>query len=266
MVRRVYVQKKPGLRHEADGLIAELRDCLGLRGLDEVQIFNRYDVEGLDEPAFLRAVEYVFSEPQVDDCYQQLPAFSPEETFALEYLPGQYDQRADSAAQCVQLLTQGERPRVRTAKVYVLKGKLTQDEVKAAKHYILNPVESREASFSLPQTLEMKQPEPQHPPTVHGFREMRGEDILQLRHSQDLAMEEDDIRMCVAHFTSLGRDPTLAELKVIDTYWSDHCRHTTFLTELEDVECLDPAVLKTWQPGKSINASTKCCARTARIR
>lgn len=253
MVRRVYVQKKPGLRHEAEGLKAELRDCLGLRGLDEVQIFNRYDVEGLDESTFLRAAEYVFSEPQVDDCYQQPPAFAPEETFALEYLPGQYDQRADSAAQCVQLLTQGERPRVRTAKVYVLKGKLTQDEVKAAKHYVLNPVESREASFSLPQTLETQQPEPQYPPTVHGFREMRGEDVLQLRQSQELAMEEDDIRMCMAHFSSLGRDPTLAELKVIDTYWSDHCRHTTFLTELEEVECFDPAALKTWQEYKRIH-------------
>ncbi len=247
MVRRIYVQKKPGLRHEAEGLKSELREYLGLKALEDLQVFNRYDVEGLDEPDFLRAAAYVFTEPQVDDCCRQLPDFETEKAFALEYLPGQYDQRADSAAQCVQLLTRGERPLVRTARVYLLTGELSQADIKAALHYLLNPVESRLASFDLPETLGMPQPEPQLPPVLHGFGQMDGADILQLRQRQELAMEEDDIRFCMAHFALQGRDPTLAELKVIDTYWSDHCRHTTFLTELEDVECPDPAIRKTWE-------------------
>jgi len=246
MVRRVFVQKKPGLRHEAEGLKAELREYLGLKNLQDLQIINRYDVEGLDEPDFLRAVAYVFSEPQVDDFFHELPSFAPENAFALEYLPGQYDQRADSAAQCIQLLTQEERPLVRTAKVYALKGKLTQDEIKAAIHYVLNPVESREASFDLPETLAMAQAEPRVTPILYGFRQLDGPGIRQLRQANELAMEEDDIRFCMAHYALLGRDPTLAELKVIDTYWSDHCRHTTFLTELKDMACSDPVIAKTW--------------------
>ena len=247
MVNRVYVQKKPGLRYEADGLMSELREYLGLKTLEDLQVINRYDVEGLDEPDFLRAVACVFSEPQVDDCYWQLSAFETRKAFALEYLPGQYDQRADSAAQCIQLLTQRDRPLVRTAKIYLLTGELSEADVKAAMHYVLNPVESRGASFDLPETLGLMQQEPQFPPILHEFRQMDSADIRHLRHEYDLAMEEDDIRFCMAHFTLQGRDPTLAELKVIDTYWSDHCRHTTFLTEFEDVECLDPDIRKTWE-------------------
>lgn len=247
MVRRVYVQKKPGLRLEADALARELREDVGLSGLQRIEIFNRYDVEGLDADAFDRAVQLVFSEPQTDDVSEVLPSFDPVHAFALEYLPGQYDQRADSAAQCIQLLTQQDRPQVRTARVYLLHGDLSAQDMAAALGYVLNPVESRLASFDLPGTLALHHPVPQHPPVLHGFRALDAAGIEGLRQEHALAMEEDDIRFCMAHFAQQQRDPTLAELKVIDTYWSDHCRHTTFLTELTDVTFEEEAVQRTWE-------------------
>jgi len=246
-VRRVYVQKRPGLRHEAEALKAELRDFLGLKGLKDVQIINRYDVQGLDEAGFAQALRHVLTEPQADDYFFEPPAMDQARAFALEYLPGQFDQRADSAAQCIQLLTMGERPQVRTARLYLLDGDISPADTQAALRYVLNPVESREAAPELPDSLDIRAGQPEQPPVLSGFRQLDAQGIQQLRREHELAIEEDDIRFCMAHFEAIGRDPVLTEIKVIDTYWSDHCRHTTFLTELTDVEIAHPAARAAWQ-------------------
>ncbi len=256
-VRRVYVQKRPGLRHEAEALKAELRDFLGLQGITDVQIINRYDVQGLDEAAFEQAVRHVLSEPQTDEWFFGQPPMDAAHSFALEYLPGQFDQRADSAAQCIQLLTMGERPLVRTAKLYLLSGDITQQDTQAALRYVLNPVESRVADLALPASLDIRAGQPEQPPVLMGFRRMDAQAIEALRREHELAMEEDDIRFCMAHFDSIGRDPVLTEMKVIDTYWSDHCRHTTFLTELTDVRIDHPAAQAAWQEYKQVHDAVR---------
>ncbi len=247
MVRRVYVEKKPGLRNEAEDVLQQLRAYVGLRGLTGLRLLNRYDVEGLSEADFERALPTVFSEPQTDDLHVELPPHDRDLAFVLEYLPGQFDQRADSAAQCVELLTQRQRPTVATARVYLLEGALSPQDVEAAKKYLLNPVESREASFQLPATLALHMPTPAMPPVLHGFRQMDSAGIAALQAEHQLAMEEDDVQFCIDHFRSLGRDPRLTELKVIDTYWSDHCRHTTFLTELTNVRIDDLVIQRTYE-------------------
>lgn len=247
MVRRVYVEKRPGLRHEADALKRELIAFLGLKGLKDVRVINRYDVEGLDADAFQQAIRQVLSEAPLDEVYDNLPQHDPSRLFALEYLPGQFDQRADSAAQCIQLITQGERPLVRTARVYLLSGDLSEEDVQTALNHVLNPVESRLADLALPGTLALSTHQPELPPVLDGFRSLDSDGIAALRAEHQLAMEEDDIRFCMAHFEDAGRDPTLTELKVIDTYWSDHCRHTTFFTALEDVVIDHPAARATWE-------------------
>ena len=173
MVSRVYVEKKPGFDGEARALAAELRDIVGISGLTGVRLVNRYDVEGLDEAAFHRAVQTVFSEPQVDDATAALPAGDCI-AFGVEPLPGQFDQRADSAAQCIQLMTQGERPTVRTAKVYLLFGPLTAADAAAVKQYVLNPVECREASLDLPESLAAEAVVPADVETVSGFTAWTG--------------------------------------------------------------------------------------------
>ena len=154
MVRRIYVEKKPALRHEAAALLGELRSLLGISSLAGLRLVNRYDVEGLDEDVFRRAVKTVFSEPQVDDAFEQLPEDAGT-AFAVEYLPGQFDQRADSASQCIQLMTQGERPAVRTARVYLLSGDLSEGDLEKIRRYLINPVEAREASLDPVDTLHM---------------------------------------------------------------------------------------------------------------
>ncbi len=257
MVRRIYVVRKPGQRGEAEELKKELRESLGLDGLDDLVIYNRYDVEGLDEETFRLAVSLIFSQPQIDDALDELPQEALKHCFALEYLPGQYDQRADSAAQCIQLLTQQQRPLVRTARVYSLRGNLTAKDVETAKAYVLNPVESQVASLDLPATLDIAQPQPSPVPVLHGFRRLDAQGIESLRSVHQLAMEEDDIRFCMDFFAKQDRDPTLAELKVIDTYWSDHCRHTTFLTELKNVSFDDPAVQETWEMYRKLHDSLR---------
>ena len=165
MVRRIYVEKKPALRQEAAGLLNELRSLLGISALTGLRLLNRYDVEGLDEETFQRAVQTVFSEPQVDDATAALPA-EDDIAFAVEYLPGQFDQRADSASQCIQLMTQGDRPAVRTAKVYLLSGDLTPTDVNKIKHYVINPVEAREAGLETVDTLQMEYAVPTSVETV----------------------------------------------------------------------------------------------------
>ena len=239
MVRRIYVEKKPALRQEAAGLLNELRSLLGISALTGLRLVNRYDVEGLDEEVFHRAVQTVFSEPQVDDATAALPA-GDHTAFAVEYLPGQFDQRADSASQCIQLMTQGDRPAVRTAKVYLLSGELTPADVDKIKRYVINPVEAREAGLEPVETLKMEYDIPTTVETITDFTALSEAGLAALLDSLGLAMDLDDLKFLQAHFRDdEHRDPTITEIRVVDTYWSDHCRHTTFSTHIDSVEILD---------------------------
>ena len=244
MVSRIYVEKKPGFDVEAQQLKSELRDILGVDALAGLRIINRYDVEGIDEELFRACVPTVFSEPQVDVATGELPETGDAAVFAVEFLPGQFDQRADSAAECVQLISQGERPDVRSAKVYVLEGALSEADVEAVKHYVVNPVEARIASLELPATLKVEAPEPQPVEVLEGFRELDATGLAAVIAERGLAMDEADIAFCQEYFRGEERDPTITEIRVIDTYWSDHCRHTTFGTVLTDVTIDDAAVQK----------------------
>ena len=238
MVTRVFAEKMPGFNIEAQGLLADLRENLGIASLREVRILNRYDVEGLTPEQFALARDTILSEPNVDAVYPA--AFRlPEEyiTFAMEYLPGQYDQRADSAAQCVQLLTQGERPAVASAKVIGLLGDLSPADVEKVKNYLINPVESREASMDLPHSLGLNSPEPADVARVTGFTSWGEEEMKSYYNNMGFAMTLSDLCFCRDYFRDQERrDPTVTELRVIDTYWSDHCRHTTFLTRLHTID------------------------------
>ena len=238
MVYRVYVEKKPGQTHEADSLMREVKEFLQIKGLSCVRVLNRYDVEKIDEKLFYYAVNTVFSEPQVDQVSYEVPEGAV--VFAVEPLPGQFDQRADSAAQCVQILSQGERPLVRTAKVYVLEGDLSQQDVEAIRRHVINPVECRDASLDMPQTLEMEVTIPESVATVEGFLELDREGLDAMVSNLGLAMDLDDIAFCQAYFKTENRNPTITEIRMIDTYWSDHCRHTTFNTTIDHVRFEDP--------------------------
>ena len=241
MVSRVYVEKKLGFDVEAQQLKSELVTILGVKGLDSLRLINRYDVEGADEDLFRSCVPTVFSEPQVDFAYDELPAGGVA-TFAVEFLPGQFDQRADSASECIQLISQGERPTVRSAKVYILDGELSDEDVEAIKRYVVNPVEARLATLELPETLTQDVPEPKPVEIIDGFRELDEAGLAAFIAERGLAMDEADIAFCQQYFKDEDRDPTITEIRVIDTYWSDHCRHTTFGTVLENIEIDDSVV------------------------
>ena len=243
MVSRIYVEKKPGFDVEAQQLKGELTEILGIKGIEALRIINRYDVEGIDKELFRSCVPTVFSEPQVDVTYDELPA-SDGAVFAVEFLPGQFDQRADSASECVQLISQGERPAVRSAKVYMISGALDEAAIDAIKHYVVNPVEARIASLDLPETLYMETVEPQPVEVLDGFRELDEAGLAAFISERGLAMDEADIAFCQQYFRDEDRDPTITEIRVIDTYWSDHCRHTTFSTILDDVQIDDAVVQK----------------------
>jgi len=245
MVYRVYVEKKPGQTHEADGLLKQVRDFLQISGLASVRVLNRYDVEKIDEELFAYSVKTVFSEPQVDNVYYDLPV--GQVVFAVEPLPGQYDQRADSAAQCIQILSQGERPLVRTAKVYVLEGDLSQEQIAAIRSYVINPVECREASLELPQTLEMEVNVPKSVAVLDGFLDLDSEGLDKMVKQLGLAMDLDDITFCQQYFRQEKRNPTITEIRMIDTYWSDHCRHTTFNTTIDHIKFADPLLQKAFE-------------------
>ncbi len=243
MLYRVFVEKKPGLDPESAKLLADCRTFLGLAGLERLRVLNRYDLEGLDESLFQRVKGTVLSEPQLDTVTEALSAPDAAAIFAVEPLPGQFDQRADSAAQCVQLLSQGERPTVRTAKVYVLYGTLTAEDVAAVKGYVINPVESREASLELPETLRQETAVPADVAVLTGFTALDASGLTALGERMGLAMDGDDLAFLQTWFRDTERrDPTVTELRVVDTYWSDHCRHTTFSTHLDRVTAEDPAV------------------------
>lgn len=241
MVYRVYVEKKKGQTHEADSLLKEVNDFLQISGLNAVRVLNRYDVQNIDEKLFQYSVNTVFSEPQVDDVSYVAPA--GKFVFAVEPLPGQFDQRADSAAQCIQILGQCERPVIRSAKVYVLEGELADADILAIKKHVINAVESREASLDIPETLVVEHAAPETVATVSGFVDMDDKGLSALLDELGLAMDLDDLKFLQAYFRDEEhRDPTITEVRVVDTYWSDHCRHTTFSTHLDDIKIDDPAV------------------------
>ena len=237
MVYRIYVEKKPGFDVAAQKVRADLAAVLGVRA-EQVRQLLRYDVENIEPADFEAARTVVFSEPPADQIFEELP-FGPEHLLAVEYLPGQYDQRADSAAQCVQLLTFKPRPLVRCATLYKLEG-VTDAEFERVKNYLINPVESREASLEKPETLADTAGEGADVPVIEGFCQMSDQEIAIWHAAQGFAMSVEDLCFVRDYFKGLGRDPFETELKVIDTYWSDHCRHTTFLTELEKVEIDSP--------------------------
>ena len=242
MVYRIYVEKKPGFDGEAQSLRNELVSLLGIKELNGLRLLNRYDVEGIDEALFEQCVPTVFSEPPVDNTYAELPV-SDGVSSAVEYLPGQFDQRADSAAECIQLISQGDRPLVRSARVYLLEGTLTDEQVAEIKKYVINPVEAREASLDTKATLKMEHPVPTEVEVLDGFNELDEAGLKKFIDEKGLAMDLGDIKFCQEYFRSEKRDPTITEIKMIDTYWSDHCRHTTFGTILDDVQ-IDDAVVQ----------------------
>ena len=246
MVYRVFVEKKPELANDARSLLSEAKQLPGVEHLERVRILNRYDVEHITPELFDYAVKTVFSEPQVDLVTREADTDGAS-VFAVEYLPGQFDQRADSAAQCIQIISQGERPDVRTARVYLLYGALTDAELAAVKKHVINPVDSREASLALPETLEIRYEISTEVETLTGFCARSDEELAQLIEERGLAMDLDDIRFCRDYFRTEQRDPTITELRMIDTYWSDHCRHTTFSTTLDCVTFEDPLAEKTYQ-------------------
>ena len=243
MVYRVCVEKKPGLAPECASLLSDCRSFLNLTGLTSVRIWNRYDAEGMDKDLFDYACTTVFSEPQLDLTSEEADVSGAAAAFAVEPLPGQFDQRADSAAQCIQLLSQGERPRIRTAKVYALYGTLSNADVEAVKRYVINPVESREATLAKPETLAENLSEPKSVASVEGFTAMDEAALTEILSSMGLAMDLDDLKTLQAYFRDEEhRDPSVTEVRVVDTYWSDHCRHTTFSTHLDEITIDDPAV------------------------
>lgn len=242
MVYRVYSEKKENYRESAQSLLNDIKTFLGIGGIDNVRIINRYDVEGIEEDLFKTCIPTVFSEPQVDTASRELENDNAV-TFASEYLPGQFDQRADSAAQCISLIAACERPLVRSAVVYKLYGDLTNEDIAKIKKYIINPVDSREACMEIPDTLRMTVEEPAPVPTVA----LSTTEAKELIKQYGLAMDEADVEFIKNYFADEGREPTLTELKVIDTYWSDHCRHTTFNTEIVNVEFDDEKVRRAFE-------------------
>ena len=238
MVYRIFVEKKEGLAHEASSLLQDIRTFLGVTSLENLRVINRYDVENITEELFNYAVTTVFSEPQLDNTSADI-TLDGYEVFAVEALPGQFDQRADSASQCIQLINAGDRPTVKTAKVYLMKGKLSAEDIEKIKKYVINPVESREASMEKPETLKINYEIPETVATVEGFLELDDNGLAEMVKTLGLAMDMDDLKFCRDYFRTENRDPSITEIRMIDTYWSDHCRHTTFLTTIDSVKFED---------------------------
>ncbi len=244
-VFRCYVEKRPGFDVEARGLCRDLREQLGVHGLTGVRILHRYDADRIDPAVYRQAMTIVFSEPQVDEIREETfpTPQGPHTVLAVEALPGQFDQRSDSAAQCIQLMAGVERPLIAYAKVHILEGELTGEELGKIRHYLINPVESRQALMDKPATLEREYPLPDHVDTVEGFTALDEGGLAALLDSLGLAMDLDDLKFLQAYFRDEeGRDPTITEVRVVDTYWSDHCRHTTFSTHLDEIDVADEAV------------------------
>ena len=247
MVYRIYVEKKPAFAQEAEALCRELRSFVGIAGLERVRVLNRYDAEAISREQFETAIPTVFSEPQVDVTASKPDLSDADAVFAVEYLPGQFDQRADSAAQCIQILFRSERPTIRSAKVYALYGAFCAEDLDRIKKYVINPVEAREAAPELPETLEIPYELPTTVRTLDGFRSLAEPELEKMIRDYGLAMDEADLAFCQDYFREEDRDPTITELRMIDTYWSDHCRHTTFHTIIDRASFEDPELQKTYE-------------------
>ena len=246
-VFRIYVEKKPEFAVEAQSVMSDVKTALRL-DLTNLRILNRYDADKLSREDFSAAVNTVFSEPAVDVVYDELPALEEgDRIFAVEYLPGQFDQRADSCEQCIQILRQGERCRVKNARVYIVSGGLTDEDFDKLKSYIINPVESREASLDTVKTLDTNYDIPTTVEELEGFINLNALGLHAFVDKFGLAMDYDDIKFCQDYFRNEEkRNPTITEIRMIDTYWSDHCRHTTFLTNVENVDIKTPYIKDTY--------------------
>ncbi len=245
MVYRVYVEKKKELANEAKGLLSNINGLLQIKTVTDVRVINRYDVENIEKDLFDYAVSTVFSEPQLDIATAEIET-NGATVFATEFLPGQYDQRADSAAQCIQIISQKERPTVKTAKIYCIYGEVSADDIAAIKKYVINPVEAREAALELPKTLKVDYDIPTTVETLEGFIDLDEQGLADFVKNYGLAMDTDDIAFCQNYFKSENRNPTITEIRMIDTYWSDHCRHTTFLTNIDKVIFEDELLQSTY--------------------
>ena len=237
-VRRIYAEKRPGYDVAARQLCQELREALGTEAISHVRIFQRYDVEGLSDAAFESARGIIFSEPNADTLYDETLPQLDAQLLAVEYLPGQYDQRADSAAQCLQLLSPEQaKPKVACAKVYAIEGNgVTGEMMEAVAHHVINPVEARRASMEKPETLEMQADVPADVAVIEGFTQMSDKALGEMVARMGMAMSAEDLCFCRDYFRDTEkRDPSVTELRAIDTYWSDHCRHTTFLTAIDEI-------------------------------
>ncbi len=246
MVYRIYVEKKNGFDHEAQSLTKEIKEILEIKSVDNIRVINRYDVQDIEKSLFDYAVKTVFSEPQMDNATFSID-MSNAKVFAVEYLPGQFDQRADSAAQCIQLISQQERPIVKTAKVYCVYGNLSDLELENIKHHVINPVEAREATLGTFETLKIQHESPSEVATLDGFIKLDRNGLADFVKNYGLAMDIDDIAFCQEYFIKEKRNPTITEIRMIDTYWSDHCRHTTFNTTIDNVRFEDELLEKTYQ-------------------
>ena len=245
MVYRIFVEKKKELANEAKALLGDAKNLLGIKNLTDVRVINRYDAENITKELFDYAVKTVFSEPQLDITSEEINTDGAT-VFAVEYLPGQFDQRADSAAQCIQIISQGDRPLIRSAKVYALYGELTEKDIDEIKKYVINPVEAREAALEKFDTLKVDYAVPTTVKTLDGFNSYDEAELAKFVESYGLAMDKDDIKFCQDYFKSEHRDPTLTEIRMIDTYWSDHCRHTTFLTVIDGAKFEDALLQKAY--------------------
>lgn len=247
MVYRIYVEKKKGFASEAASLKNEITNLLQVKGLKNLRIVNRYDVENISERLFEDSIERVFSEPQVDDTAKELSYDAKDFVFAVEYLPGQFDQRANSAAECIQLISKEDRPDVRSAKVYILSGEITETELAAIKKYVINPVEAREAGLGTFDTLKVQYEIPTEVEIIDGFIDWSVSKLQNFLSDKGLAMDIEDLKLCQKYFKGEDRNPTITEIKVIDTYWSDHCRHTTFNTSIDNVKFKDPEIREAYE-------------------
>ena len=240
-VKRLLVEKRDGFDLEAKALMKDLKDSLHIDCIEDLRLLNRYDIEGLSDEICDSASKTIFSEPNLDVVYKEDVEYDKDaKVFAVEYLPGQYDQRADWAAQCVQIINEGQRPNINSAKLYILTGDIDDELFAKIKSYVINPVDSREASLEKPETLELETEIPTEVATIEGFIDFSMEELETFLKEQGLAMTIDDLKYVQEYFQNQEkRNPTITEIKVLDTYWSDHCRHTTFMTQIKDVEIED---------------------------
>ena len=240
-VKRLLVGKREGFDLEAKALMKDLKDSLHIDCIDNLRLLNRYDIEGLSDEVCEYASKTIFSEPNLDIVYNENVEYDKDEkVFAVEYLPGQYDQRADWAAQCVQIINEGQRPNINSAKLYILSGEIDDKLFDKIKSYIINPVDSREANLEKPETLEIKTDIPTEVETITGFIDFDKKELENFLNKQGLAMTLEDLEYIQEYFKNQEkRNPTITEIKVLDTYWSDHCRHTTFMTQIKNVEIED---------------------------